>query len=416
MVRCRARGHTGGGNGDGMGLRSVASKTWAFLRDRVGLHGLGFVASLAVITFAAMVLYRMLHNLEIASVMAALEAKNPAHVIAAFFLVAGAYLTLTFYDWFALRTIGQDHVPYRIAALSGFCSYSIGHNVGFTVFTGGSVRYRIYSAWGLGAIDVAKICFVAGLTFWLGNLAVLGLGITLHPQAATAVDQLPPALNRVIGMAALAGLAIYIVWVSVAPRRIGHSSWYVTLPKGRSTLVQVGIGILDLSLCAAAMYMLMPAEPYIDPISLAVIFVTATLLGFASHAPGGLGVFDAALLVALPQFDKGEMVGALLIFRLFYYLVPFALALTLLGARELMLRSIGPGGTSEPSGATDPAEEAGATVAPNVTPVIAAPVAIMGAKAAERALGKAERGADSSAERSKVPSDLKGRPQARHAP
>lgn len=331
-----------------MGLRAGVWKTWAFLRNRVGLHGLGFAASLVVIVFAAVVLYRMLHNLKLDDVLDALKEKNPAHVAAAFFLVAGAYLTLTFYDWFALRTIGKDHVPYRVAALSGFCSYSIGHNVGFTVFTGGSVRYRIYSAWGLGAIDVAKICFVAGLTFWLGNIAVLGLGITLHPEAATAVDQLPPALNRVIGVAALCVLALYVAWVSAKPRTIGRSSWFVTLPKGRSTLVQIGIGILDLSLCAAAMYMLMPATPYIDPISLSVIFITATLLGFASHAPGGLGVFDAALLVALPQFDKGEMVGALLIFRLFYYIVPFALALTLLGMRELRLRGIGqpvpPGG------------------------------------------------------------------------
>lgn len=217
----------------------------------------------------------------------------------------------------------------------------MGHNVGFTVFTGGSVRYRIYSAWGLGAIDVAKICFVAGLTFWLGNIAVLGLGITLHPEAATAVDQLPPLVNRIIGITALCALAAYITWVSLAPRTIGRSNWFVTLPNGRLTLVQVGIGILDLSLCAAAMYMLMPASPYIDPISLSVIFVTATLLGFASHAPGGLGVFDAALLVALTQFDKAELLGALLVFRLFYYIVPFAFALTLLGARELSLRIAG---------------------------------------------------------------------------
>lgn len=346
-----------------MSVRAVLSRIWAFLRDRVGLHGLGFVLSLIVIAFAAVVLYRMLHNLKLADVMDALAAKNPRDVVIAFFLVAGAYLTLTFYDWFALRTIGKDHVPYRVAALSGFCSYSIGHNVGFTVFTGGSVRYRIYSAWGLGAIDVAKICFVAGLTFWLGNIAVLGLGITLHPEAATAVDHLPPAINRLIGIGALAGLFAYIAWVSYAPRTIGRSTWYVTLPRGRTTLVQVGIGILDLTLCAAAMYMLMPGTPYIDPVSLAVIFVTATLLGFASHAPGGLGVFDAALLVALPQFDKSELVGALLLFRLFYYIVPFALSLSLLGARELSLR-IGSGKAATPLPGATLARDVAAPVAP----------------------------------------------------
>ena len=67
-------------------------------------------------------------------------------------------------------------MPYRIAALAGFTSYSVGHNVGASVFTGGAVRYRIYSAWGLDAVEVAKICFIAGLTFWLGNITVLGFG------------------------------------------------------------------------------------------------------------------------------------------------------------------------------------------------------------------------------------------------
>ncbi|MFG1182747.1 putative bifunctional lysylphosphatidylglycerol flippase/synthetase [Xanthobacter versatilis] len=347
-----------------MGVRAVASKIWVFLRDRVGLHGLGFILSLVVIAFAATVLYRMLHNLKLSDVMEALAAKDPRNVVIGFLLVAGAYLTLTFYDWFALRTIGKDHVPYRIAALAGFCSYSIGHNVGFTVFTGGSVRYRIYSAWGLGAIDVAKICFVAGLTFWLGNIAVLGLGITIHPEAATAVDRLPPFVNRLIGLGALTVLVGYITWVSLAPRTIGRSSWFVTLPRGRTTLVQVGIGILDLTLCAAAMYMLMPSTPYIDPVSLAVIFVTATLLGFASHAPGGLGVFDAALLVALPQFDKSELLAALLIFRLFYYIVPFTLSLTLLGARELSLRlAAAPVVPAVPDGSGAVAHKAGAAAA-----------------------------------------------------
>ncbi|WP_341989122.1 UPF0104 family protein [Azorhizobium sp. AG788] len=316
---------------------SVPSRIWRFLRDKVGLHGLGFIASLVVIGIAGTVLYRMLHNLNFADVVAALKAKDPLHVAAAFVLVACAYVTLTFYDWFALRTIGKTEIPYRVAALSGFCSYSVGHNVGFTVFTGGSVRYRIYSAWGLNAIDVAKVCFIAGVTFWLGNIAVLGLGILIHPEAATAVDQLPPMVNRLLGAGALVVLVGYVLWVSAAPRKIGRSTWFVTLPAGKTTLLQIGIGILDLSLCAAAMYMLMPASPYIDPIALAVIFVTATLLGFASHAPGGLGVFDAALLVALPQFEAGEMVGALLVFRLFYYIIPFALALTLLGVREIGL-------------------------------------------------------------------------------
>jgi uncharacterized membrane protein YbhN (UPF0104 family) len=109
------------------------------------------------------------------------------------------------------------------------------------------------------------------------------------------------------------------------------------LPGGPLTLLQIGIGIVDLSFCALAMYMLVPEEPNINFVTLAVIFVTATLLGFASHAPGGIGVFDAAMLVALWQFDKEDLLAGLLLFRLLYYIVPFGLALLILGARELWL-------------------------------------------------------------------------------
>jgi uncharacterized membrane protein YbhN (UPF0104 family) len=101
--------------------------------------------------------------------------------------------------------------------------------------------------------------------------------------------------------------------------------------------MQIAIGVVDLAMSAAAMYVLMPAEPSIDFVTLAVIFVSATLLGFASHSPGGLGVFDAAMLVALMNFDKEDLLGALLLFRLFYYIVPFALALAIVGMRELLI-------------------------------------------------------------------------------
>ena len=121
------------------------------------------------------------------------------------------------------------------------------------------------------------------------------------------------------------------------PRIIGRQNWEVALPNGRLTLLQIAIGIVDLSCCAAAMYMLVPDEPYIGFVVLAVIFVAATLLGFASHSPGGLGVFDAAMLVALWQYDKEDLLAGLLLFRLLYYITPFALALAILGGRELWL-------------------------------------------------------------------------------
>ena len=304
---------------------------------RIGWSRLGFAVSLTIIVIAVVVLYRILRDIDIEELIDALEATDWRTLIAAGAFVAAGYITLTFYDLFALRTIGRTEIPYRVAALAGFTSYAVGHNVGASVFYGGAVRYRIYSAWGLSVIEVTKICFVAGLTFWLGNATVLGLGILHAPQAARAIDQLPPWANRVLAVILLVLLAAYVAWVWVKPRVIGRDGWQVTLPGGPLTLLQIAIGIVDLACCAAAMYMLVPDEPNLGFVTVAVIFVAATLLGFASHAPGGLGVFDAAMMVALWQFDKEDLLAGLLLFRLLYYIIPFVISLAILGVRELWL-------------------------------------------------------------------------------
>lgn len=307
-----------------------------FISEKIGWHRVGFVVSLSIIVVAVVVLYRMLHDLNWDDLVKALRDTEPQDVMLAGIFVTAGYFTLTFYDLFALRTINRNDVSYPTAALAGFTSYSVGHNVGASVFTGGAVRYRVYSAHGVTAVEVAKICFIAGLTFWLGNATVLGLGIFYAPEAASAINQLPPWFNRALAFLTLGILLAYVIWVWMAPRTIGRSNWKVTLPGGPLTLLQIVIGIVDLGFCALAMYMLLPDEPHISFITLAVVFVSATLLGFASHSPGGLGVFDAAMLVALWQFDKEELLAGLLLFRLLYYITPFTLALFILGGREIM--------------------------------------------------------------------------------
>jgi glycosyltransferase 2 family protein len=263
--------------------------TAQFIDRKNGWSRLGIALSLTIIIVAAVVLYRILRHIDPDELVDAIEATDwHTLIIAGLFVVAG-YLTLTFYDLFALRTIGRTEVPYRVAALAGFTSYAVGHNVGASVFSGGAVRYRVYSSWGLSIIDVTKICFVAGLTFWLGNATVLGLGILDAPQAARAMDQMPLWCNRVLALVLLGMLSAYVIWVWIKPRVIGRDGWQVTLPGGPLTLLQIAIGIVDLGCCAAAMYMLVPDEPNLGFVTVAVIFVAATLLGFASHAPGGLG-------------------------------------------------------------------------------------------------------------------------------
>jgi uncharacterized membrane protein YbhN (UPF0104 family) len=111
----------------------------------------------------------------------------------------------------------------------------------------------------------------------------------------------------------------------------------VVLPGGPLTLLQIVIGIVDLGFCALAMYVLVPDEPNLGFVVVAVIFVSATLLGFASHSPGGLGVFDAAMLVGLWQMDREELLAGMLLFRLLYYIAPFVISVILLTFRELII-------------------------------------------------------------------------------
>jgi glycosyltransferase 2 family protein len=308
-------------------------------KKRIGWKRLGVAASLVIIAFAVATLVRTLKGIDAGVILVALTEIPPHRIALAALCVVGAFSTLTFYDFFALRTIGKKHVPYRIAAMSSFTSYTIGHNIGATMFTGGAIRFRIYSDYGLSAVDVAKICFLSGLTFWLGNAFVLGIGMAWQPWAASAMDQLPAAINRLIAFAVIGAIVAYLVWLGLGEERreLGQNGWMVRLPSAPLTLVQVLIGVLDLGFCAMAMYLLMPAQPGIDFVSLAVVFILATLLGFASHAPGSIGVFDAAMLVALPQFGREQLLATLVVFRILYFMIPFGIAISIMGTRELWL-------------------------------------------------------------------------------
>jgi len=272
--------------------------------------------------------------------------------------IAGAYATLTFYDWFAVRTVGANHVPYRIAAIASFTSYTIGHNVGFTALSGGAIRYRIYSQFGLGIIDVAKLCFLTGLTFWLGNLAVLGTGIVWRPDVASRITLLPPQVMSGLGILLLVVLAAYVLWVSRRPRTIGIANWSVRLPGGRSTLIQIAIGLADLGCSSCAMYNLLPPSVHVDPLTVSTAFVSSTLLGFASLVPGSLGVFDNFFATALgPDVpDQDAVAAAIILFRVLYFYVPVCIALVAMAVWERKLfvqRNRGGGeGVVNPDGMT----------------------------------------------------------------
>jgi len=318
-------------------MPNVTSVISRAIRTRFDWHRIGIAIGVLIVLVAAVILFQLLRDIDADKVVAALRAKSLWDVLIASVFVAIGYTALTFYDFFALRTIGRDAVPYRVAALTGFIAYTFGHNFGATVVTAGLIRLRIYSAWGLSVVEIAKIAFVTGLTFWLGNAFVLGVGMTYAPAAASAVNQLPAWLNRTIGVSGLAMIVGYLLWLTPRPRVIGRSFWKIALPNPRSTLLQIGIGALDLGAGAITMYTLLPTYPSVDFVILLVVFVTAILFGFASHAPGSLGVIEVAMLVGLPQFAKEELLASLLIFRFLYFILPLSVAAILLGLRESSL-------------------------------------------------------------------------------
>ena len=316
---------------------SVASVVARTIRSRVPWNWVGVAISILIVFVTSLILFRLLRDIEVDKVVAALRAKRMPDVAVAAVLVMASYAALTFYDFFALRTIGHNNVPYRVAAFANFTSYTIGHNLGVTVAGAAVIRLRIYAAWGIGIVDIAKIAFITGLTFWLGNTFVLGAGLMSEPEAARTITELPAWINRSIGLAALAVIAAYLAWLLPRPRAVGRGKWRIVLPSSRLTLLQIAIGVADLCLATLGMQALLPLQPTVDFTALLVIFVAAVLLGFLSHAPGSLGVIEATMLVGLPQFPKEELLASLLVFRVLYFVIPLSLAAVLLSAREAWL-------------------------------------------------------------------------------
>lgn len=311
--------------------------------------GLGVVVSVAIAAIAILALMHALRNVDYREVFAIVRSTDLGLLALALALVACSYGSLTLYDVLALRTIGRSDVPYRIAALASFTSYPIAHGVGLVALVSPVIRYRIYSSNGLGAIDVANICFLTGLTFWLGNLTACGLSLLYAPGALGLIDTLPPQANLWLAAVLLLAVSGFLAWSWICPVNIVTRRWPVRLPSGPMVLLQIAIGVFDLGAAALAMYVLIPAGTHIGIFPTTAVFIAATLLGFASHAPAGIGVFDATILIGLGGQDREPLIAALLMFRLLYHFLPFVLALGLFAGVEGWRRWRGGGRGAIPS-------------------------------------------------------------------
>jgi glycosyltransferase 2 family protein len=307
----------------------------------VGRNKISVAISLVIATLAFGTLYHLLHGIDFHKFLAALEAQSPVKIAIAGALVVAGYSNLILYDRFALYTIGKRHIPFPVVAFASFTSYTIGHSLGAATLTCGLVRFRVYSFWNLTVVDIAKIAFMTGVTFWLGNVFVLGGAITCAPGALSTIDQLPEGINRLIGIAGLVAVGCYLIWIAARPRIVGRHNWRIAMPNLRCTLLQIGIGTVDRCLASLSLFMLLPASPAVGFTTVMVVFVIAALLGAISHTPGSLGVVEAAILIGLPQYPREELLAILLTFRILDFFLPLAFATLLFGMRELRLMTAG---------------------------------------------------------------------------
>jgi hypothetical protein len=298
---------------------------------------LGPVASATIFIASIAVLYVILQEIDSAELLAALAATSGDQLWLGLCFTVLSYALLTGYDALALRRLGLS-IPYRTTALASYTSFSVSFTLGFPLVTAATIRYWIYSRRGVRTSEVAKLTVIVGLTFWLGMAVVLGGAMIHSAGAVAALVRVRTELVMGVGAAILVMVAGYLVWVAGGRRGIALRGWRLELPGARVSLAQIALGAGDVCAAAAVLYVLLPAGHGLAFEAFLAIYVFACVVGVASHLPGGVGAFEATMLIGLAHLPREPLLGALLLFRLIYYIAPFIVALALLGLYEVARR------------------------------------------------------------------------------
>ncbi len=287
---------------------------------------------LVLIALGFVALETLTSEIHFADVRAAAHALTMGQIALALALTAGSYLALTFYDVLALRVIDRP-LPWRTAALASFTSYTLSHNLGLSLLTGGSARYRVYAAAGLDGMDVARVVAIAGATFWTGVTVVAGVALLSHAGPVTIAS-----LTLDSAQAHLAGAVLLIVMAALVTiagllRPLSIFGFVLPAPRPSQLAAQIGISLVDIACASAALLVLIPgAGPAMLP-AFILAWSLAVVASVLTHVPGGIGVFEAIVLAALPG-DRATLFAALIAYRFIYYLLPLGVAVLLLAWNE----------------------------------------------------------------------------------
>jgi phosphatidylglycerol lysyltransferase len=291
-----------------------------------------------LLLFALVVLHRELRAYRLAQVLAELQTIPRRRLALSVVFTVGSFVSLTGYDWLATRYVGA-RIAYRRVAFASFLAYAFGQSVGLPLVTGGSVRYRLYSAWGLEAGDIARIIAFASATMWIGFMVLAGSTFLVDPPFLPDSVHFLGITARPVGGLLLALALAYYVWCSrsgaLKERPLGS-----VLPPGLGVgLRQTLLSMADWLCSAAVLFVLLPAGSGLAFLPFLAAYLLAQVLGLLSSIPGGLGVFEIVLLLAVPdRAMDSAFVASLLAFRGVYYVVPLITAAGSLGVFEVLVR------------------------------------------------------------------------------
>ncbi|HEY8579451.1 MAG TPA: lysylphosphatidylglycerol synthase domain-containing protein [Beijerinckiaceae bacterium] len=272
---------------------------------------------------AAFLLYRTLSRYTWDQLKESVAAVPTGHLLAALGFAAASYLCLTFFDYFASRYAGKP-MPWRRAAHASFISLSLGHNIGLAALSSGAIRYRFYSRWGMNAEEVTRHVLFCGATVGLGLVSLAGVVLAAWPASATPMLGMGEGAARGLGLVALAACGLWVACAAFfrAPLRI--RAWSFRFPPLRLALIQIPLGFVNFALVAACLHQALSASAQVGYAAVVSAYVAAQAATLVSHVPGGLGVIETVVAYLIPG---GELIGALLVFRFVYFLLPLALGL-----------------------------------------------------------------------------------------
>ena len=297
------------------------------------LHAVTICITLGLLAAAGWALDHMLHEHTWAQVLASMRAIPAWRIGLSIGLMIAGYTTLTLYDEMAVRYIGSK-LHYPKVAMASFIAYAFSHSIGLAAVTGTGIRYRLYTGWGIKASDIVRITAFVSITFFVGLMAVGAANFLIAPVPLPSfMKHLPVNTTRPIGWLLLVALIAYLFWTFVWRQTFNLRGFKLVAPSPGMSVLQVLVSSLDWMLAAAVFWVLLPQGAAIGLVL--GVFVLSVMAGYISHVPGGVGIFEAvALFLFKPYLPADEVLGALIVYRLIYYLLPLVGSLVVFSIYE----------------------------------------------------------------------------------